>query len=393
LKEKFLQAALKSDFYKKKLDGLRLDHWEEIPFTTKKELREAEAYSLLGTDIANIATYHETSGTTGKPTSCWYSHADVMREAKNLIDSDVALNENDLVLNRFTFTVAVASFIFYWACQQARAGHICLAKSAVSTPSRVLDVMMRTNPSILVDIAYELERLAGAAKRLGLTIPNANLRAIWVAGEMVPPARKKWLEKLWGVPVFGLFGTTETGGLFVTCKNGHFHLDNPNVFVEVVDDEGRPLGFNERGNFVISTLREGMPVLRYANEDLVEIREGTECGCGRTEPILIHYGRKEDFMEVNGRIFTLYDLMNIVYELPDVPMAWRFHVSNQDLKFEYQTYDGTVDDPKRTEMEAILRDKLGCKVQAYHSEIIPEASLVQPSALTKFAYLIRQSRQ
>ncbi|WKB36119.1 hypothetical protein QS257_02285 [Terrilactibacillus sp. S3-3] len=99
-------------FTKKKLAGVALDDWNSIPFTTKDELRRASAYDLLGAPIEEIATYHETSGTTGVPTPSWYSHADTNRELAVILRSKLNLKKDDILLNRFPFAMAIPSFIF-----------------------------------------------------------------------------------------------------------------------------------------------------------------------------------------------------------------------------------------------------------------------------------------
>lgn len=147
--EDFLEMALKSKFYQQKLSGLNLSSWNDIPFTTKPELRNVDTYDVIGVPLDQIATYHETSGTTGTPTPSWYSHHDIEREIEVVLNSDLQLNEKDIVLNRFPFAMAIPAFIIYWTAGKVGAGHIGVDKASMITPDRrVIEIIERTNPSV-----------------------------------------------------------------------------------------------------------------------------------------------------------------------------------------------------------------------------------------------------
>jgi phenylacetate-CoA ligase len=384
---KFVTSAMRSEFYRKKLQDHPLTEWDDIPLTQKHELRDADPFSLLGTSLDNIASYHETSGTTGRPTPSWYSYQDVENEARIVVESDLKLSPQDFILNRLTFTVAVASFIGLWAAQRAKSGHVSMAKSGISTPLRVLDVMDRTRPTIIMEIPFEMELLAGVRNKLQRPIPKT-LRALLLAGELISPARKRWLEKLWGVPVFGLFGSTETGGLFMTCHKGHYHVDNPNVLIEVLDEEGRPVGLDQPGELVVSTLREGMPVLRFANHDKVELKSASHCGCGNPHPVLIHYGRREDITWIGGKPWTFYEIQELVYGMSHIPMLWRLKVNHSSVMFMYQSYDLAPNLQAEHAMQEELEASFGVPVEVQYVELVSKEELFRPSSLTKFKYIV-----
>ncbi|XJZ26924.1 phenylacetate--CoA ligase family protein [Bacillota bacterium Lsc_1132] len=388
----FVDVALKSNFYTEKLAGLNLENWLDIPFTTKNELRNVDAYDVLGTTIDQIATYHETSGTTGKPTPSWFSHKDIEQEANVVLHSSLQLHENDIVLNRFPFAMAIPSFIIYWAAAKAGAAHIGVDKASMVTPDRrVVEIIERTNPSILTMLPSEAEKLYEVGKQMGVLLPNPNLRALVLAGELTTPQRKNYLEKLWGVPVYLLFGSTETGGLFMSCENGHYHLNHSNALVESVDENGYPLGNGLKGNCVISTAREGMPLLRYYNQDVIELRDGSTCGCGQTEPIMIHYGRKEDIVHLPNKEVTFYDLQEAVYSLENIPFMWKVKVFQEHVQFIFQ-YTDKVKPSKKIIEEEISR-KLGFDVEVLLSDIFPLQKLTEKPAYGKYAHIERETKE
>lgn len=382
----FIEAALQTNFYQKKLAGLNLESWKDIPFTTKDELRNVDTYEVMGVGPERIATYHETSGTTGTPTPSWFSHEDVQQEIEVMLRSDLNLNEKDIILNRFPFAVALPAFIIYWAAQEVKAGHIGVEQWSNVTPlRRAVDIINRVDPTILAIGPSEAVKLYQTGKQMGQQFPSPGLRALILAGELVSPARKKYLEKLWGVPVYLLFGSTETGGLFVTCDEGHYHLNHPKVKVEAVDDAGSPVQSNTIGNCVITTAREGMPLLRYYNQDLVEIKNAGSCSCGNEAPILVHYGRKDDSIVVEGKTIRLLDVQEAVYSLSDVPFMWKLKYEDEKVTFILQYVNETTIDLDSIQRQ--LSTKLGIHTSVELQELLPIETLTQMPPFGKSAYI------
>lgn len=389
--EELIKCALKSNFYKKKLLGVNLENWNDIPMTSKQELRQCNPYDLIGIDFNEIATYHETSGTTGKPTPSWYSYNDTDKEADVVMNSDLNLCSEDLLLNRFPFSLAVPPFILYWACQRVKAGHIAVSKSTPITPIiRVVEIIENTHPTIIAMPPAEAEIVAEAAYQKGITLPTPKLRALLLAGDLVSEAKRKHIEKLWGVQVYGLFGSTETGGLLMTCKNGHYHIKHPNIKIEVVDSNCKPLGTNKKGYCLISTGREGMPLLKYFNHDIIEIRDNFKCACGDSSPILIHYGRDDNEIKINKRHFTFEEVQASVYSMSVIPFLWKIHIYNDCLEFDYQlSKKNSETDITEKAISEYLSAKLEVPVIAKCTELITTESLLNKPAHSKFNYMIK----
>lgn len=381
----FIEAALKSPFYKKMLKGSNLNDWSSIPFTKKDDLRNTDSFDLLGVPIDEIATYHETSGTTGTPSPSWYSHKDLEQEVAVVLDSTIQLHKEDIVLNRFPFAMAVSSFIVYWACQKIGAAHIGADKASFVTPhKRIVEIITRTNPTILAMLPSEAEKIYQAAIEMSVSFPQKGLRALLLAGELVSPKRKKYLEKLWGVPVYLLFGSTETGGISMTCEHGHFHLDHPNVKVEVVDDEGYEVDNGHIGNSVLSTAREGMPLLRYYNNDLIELRDGDFCKCSNSNSIMIHHGRKDSMIVWKNEMRSFYELQEAVYSLSTVPFMWKVKANQEKIVFIFQY---VRDHPSIANIKKELILKLGIPLELEYVEIIPLSTLTEVPAYSKYVHI------
>lgn len=112
------------------------------------------------------------------------------------------------------------------------------------------------------------------------------------------------LVEAFGAGVFDTYGARETMLMAAECEahDGLHTMDEGHV-VEVVVD-GRPARPGEIGEVLVTDLHNfGMPLIRYKNGDLAEVREGSPCSCGRglSKPIARVIGRRtEQLRDANG---------------------------------------------------------------------------------------------
>jgi phenylacetate-CoA ligase len=124
-----------------------------------------------------------------------------------------------------------------------------------------------------------------------------SVKFILCSYEFVSVVHRKILERVFGLPVFNLYGSTETGHLLMENERGEMKASLENVFYEIVEPDERGVG-----NLVVTTLtNEIMPLVRYRIGDLAERRE---------EPYATNYlvhGRARDalFRRDGRRVTTL----------------------------------------------------------------------------------------
>jgi phenylacetate-CoA ligase len=95
-----------------------------------------------------------------------------------------------------------------------------------------------------------------------------SLRFILASYEFVSVVHRRILERVFGVPVFNLYGSTETGHLLMENTRGEMKACHEVVFYEVLTPDDRGIG-----ELVVTTLtNRAMPLLRYRVGDLVERR-------------------------------------------------------------------------------------------------------------------------
>ncbi len=110
-------------------------------------------------------------------------------------------------------------------------------------------------------------------EREGIRFPS--VKFILGSYEFVSVVHQKILRRVFGVPVYNLYGSTETGHLLMEDERGEMKASPENVFYEIIEPDERGVG-----DLVVTTLtNEIMPLVRYRVGDLVERCErldGTE---------------------------------------------------------------------------------------------------------------------
>ena len=101
-------------------------------------------------------------------------------------------------------------------------------------------------------------------ERKGIRFPT--LKFVLCSYEFASVAHRKILERVFGVPVFSLYGSTETGHLLMEKERGEMKTGYDTAFLEIAD-----AGPDGIGHLLVTTLtNEYMPLLRYRIGDLVE---------------------------------------------------------------------------------------------------------------------------
>ena len=150
-------------------------------------------------------------------------------------------------------------------------------------------------------------RLALYCEQRGLRFPS--LRFVLCSYEFVSVVHRRVLERVFGVPVFNLYGSTETGHLLMENERGGMKSGHNTAFLEIV--EADPGGV---GELVVTTLtNDYMPLLRYRIGDLAQ-----RCVQPYETSFVIH-GRARDALRAgDGRRVTTWQVDQCFVELPGI---------------------------------------------------------------------------
>jgi phenylacetate-CoA ligase len=131
----------------------------------------------------------------------------------------------------------------------------------------------------------------------GIQFPS--LKFILCSYEFVSVVHRRILERVFRVPVFNLYGSTETGHLLMENERGEMKASLDTAFLEVVEPDVRDIG-----HLVVTTLsNDYMPLLRYRIGDLVEQRTRS-----RGTNYIVHGRAAAALTSADGQRVTTWDV-------------------------------------------------------------------------------------
>jgi phenylacetate-CoA ligase len=309
-----------SPFYRRKLDdaGIRpeqIEHLEDlarIPFTTKEELRAAQAESPPFGDFVcaneiEIIRIHLSSGTTGKPLVMPYTERDAATSAEVGARAAWAagVRPDDTVLHCLSYSFYTGGLSDHAALEATGAAMVPVG---LGQSGRLLELWRDLHPTALFStITYPLH-LAETARERGIDARELGLAKLVVTGEPggQSTATRRRMEELWGASVSDTYGLSDVWGTLAgECeeRNGLHFSGQGTTLVELIEPEsGDPLPIEEgaRGELVFTHLyRQAAPLIRFRSRDVAEVL-GLDCPCGRTGFRFTVAGRSDDMFRVRG---------------------------------------------------------------------------------------------
>jgi len=302
--EKVLAQARLSPFYRHV--GRKMN-WRDVPLTTKEDLRHGYPFGFLAGPRSLIQSYHESSGTEGKPIASYFSEADWRDVASRFLRNAIGLSSKDTFFIKTPYSMVTTAHQAQHAGEMAGALIVPGDNRTSNMPySRTVQLLRDLEITVTWSLPTEvlLWGLAAEANGMSLERDFPQLRAFWVAGEQLSAARKRALSSLWkGKKVFEDYGSTETGSLGGELACGQLHLWSDRILFELLQPNGDFLSKGQ-GRLVVTPLeREAMPLLRYLLDDEVEI---FDCDCGSKLPAAKILGRSGSAITLAGhKVFPL----------------------------------------------------------------------------------------
>jgi phenylacetate-CoA ligase len=341
-----LAQAARTSYYGPRLQGARLESLADLarlPLTPKEDARAASPNGLLAVGPEELFQYHETYGTTGDPTSSWLTRADFQNYATQINHAAFDLRPGDRVLVRFPYAISVPAHIVTQAAHDRGACVIPVStRTTVSPYPRVIKLLKKLEATVMTCLPMEAIWLADVARQMGLNPARdfRHLRALGTAGELLSDARRARIAELWNARVYNLYGCTEAGNMAADCEAGRLHLSWDHFYMEVLDaTTHQPVAPGELGVAVVTTLtRRAMPLVRYVLGDYLRIHTEPRCPCGRTAPVLEHFGRDLNRFTFNGQPWYVRDLENLLLDSPAAAVGnlWLVEVRPAEVRLRVE---------------------------------------------------------
>lgn len=242
-----------------------------------------------------VFTVNETSGTSGIPKSFFLTWEDWERHAEKYARFFVSqgFRTGDRVVVCASYGMNVGANTMTLAARDL--GMAIVPEGKCTFPVRV---MAQYRPTAVIGSVFKLLRLARRMEAEGFPPRSAGVARLVVGGESFAPESRRYLEEVWGCPVYNTYGSTEgtmcgectrQAGLHVPEDLVHFDFYDPGMERFVRD--------GETGRLVYTTLlapgkKAGTLLINYDTEDTCSVVSRERCGCGRTH-MRIAYPRRE----------------------------------------------------------------------------------------------------
>lgn len=262
--------------------------WAHLPVITKREMRTSFPQNFLTTAtsldelVANqqIELEH-TSGTSEERLPVifargWWNEQEERALRLNRFIARV-LDENPQA-RRATLTAPACNGLTcptVWMSQSQRTIGNTLFVNLARIPFVLSDAELRRMADEITTWSpqfLDLDPVHGVwfalfCEREGIRFPS--LRFVICSYEFVSVVHRQILARVFGVPVFNLYGSTETGHLLMENAAGEMKPSYDTAMLEVIEEDSAGIG-----TLLVTTLSNHyMPLLRYRIGDLVQRHE------------------------------------------------------------------------------------------------------------------------
>ena len=305
--------SLRTPFYQKRLtkagiqnpdDIKSLADLKRIPFTTKQDLRDGFPYGFLSIPQDEVVRLHASSGTTGTPTTIYFSRNDLKNWAGFMARCifSTGCTKADVFQNMISYGLFTGGLGFHAGAEEV--GMLVIPSGSGNT-SRQFRLMQDFGTTVVHSTPSFLLHVESKMREEGVKRENLNLKRAFAGAEPYSEDTRKRIEGLLNIDVFNSYGLSEMNGPSVAfecqCKSG-LHIWEDGYIAEIIDPETlENVPPDGRGELVITILcREATPILRYSTRDLTGFIPGP-CPCGRTHRRLYRItGRSDDMLIING---------------------------------------------------------------------------------------------
>ena len=337
--KKAVKTALKTPFYKDRLNGVGIKSAEDlkslkdiqkIPFTTKEDLRAAYPYGLLAVDRNEVVRMHASSGTTGIPTVIYQSQHDLDRWTELTARSLVAVGcgKGDVFQNMMTYGLFTGGLGLHYGAEKL--GMMVIPASSGNT-KRQFQMMKDFGTTVVHATPSYMLHMYSKIEELGFSLNDFNLKKALVGAEPHSEEIRQKIEELFKIDTYNSYGLSEMNGpsvAFECSEKKGMHLWEDSYYLEIVDrDTLTPLPDGETGELVLSILiRTATPILRYRTRDLTSVIPG-KCACGRTSRRINRIiGRTDDMLIINGVNVFPSQIEEVIMRMAEIGTNYRIIV-------------------------------------------------------------------
>jgi len=160
-----------------------------------------------------------------------------------------------------------------------------IALDVANTTASQIDALLKHKPAYLYSYPSQLATLAEYC--ISNNIKILSIQKIICTGESLSNTHKEVIKHAWpNAQIADVYSTEEVSTIAQQCeKENNYHINTENVYIEIVDENGKPCKPYETGKILVTSLvNYATPLIRYEIGDYAEV--GKPCSCGINLPVL-----------------------------------------------------------------------------------------------------------
>ncbi len=256
--------------YRDFVDHRVFDDWNDVPVMQKKDLQKPLTERLSTGFTPKNVYVNKTSGSSGHPfifAKDKFCHALTWAEIYDRFGW-YGLDFNKSLQARFYGIPLDAKGyrkerIKDWLSHRYRFPIFNLSDAKLE---QFLAVFRRKKFDYINGYTSSIVLFAKFLKRKDLTLTEVcpTLKYCIVTSEMLFESDKQLMQEVLGVPVINEYGASELDLIAFENKQGEFVVNSETLFVEILDDENKPVPNGQPGRVVITSLyNKAHPMIRY----------------------------------------------------------------------------------------------------------------------------------
>ncbi|MBQ4257277.1 MAG: phenylacetate--CoA ligase [Oscillospiraceae bacterium] len=363
-----IKALINADsFYGKKLKEAGItevrtpEDFESLPFSEKKDLRDAYPLGLMTAPEEEIVRIHSSSGTTGKPVIIPYTKKDVEDWATMFARcyETAGITSKDRIHITPGYGLWTAGIGFQAGCEKLGAMAVPMGPG---NTDKQLEMMTALKSTVLCATSSYALLLAEEIAKRGIK-DQIHLKKGVIGSERWSQKMRDRISNELGIELYDIYGLTEIygPGIGINCEhNTGMHIWDDFIYLEIIDPvTGKNVPDGEQGEIVITTLvKEGAPLIRYRTHDLSRIIPG-KCPCGREYPrIDVIAGRTDDMMKIKGVNVFPSQIEEVLGTFPEISSEYQIRISHLDGKDTMRIYVETTGDNSFADLSERIAAKI-----------------------------------
>ncbi len=385
--------------YRKKFDAAgvhpddcrSLDDLARFPLTTKDDLRDNYPYGMFAVPVTEARRIHASSGTTGQPTICGYTQADLDTWAGLMARSIEAAGgrPGDVVHVAYGYGLFTGGLGAHYGAE--RLGCTVVPASGGMT-GRQVRLIQDLKPRVIMVTPTYMLTLLDEFEKAGVDARDSSLAVGIFGAEPWTEQMRAEIEERAGLDAADIYGLSEVmgPGVAVECletKDGltvwedHFYPEIIDPATGAVVTDGGP------GEIVFTSLsKQAMPLIRYRTRDLTRLLPGTARPAFRRMARIT--GRSDDMIVLRGVNLFPTQIEELVLRVPGLSPHFQLVLTARDRLDEL-----TVQVEARPELPAGLRDDAAAALAALvqdNAGVRVQVSVGDPGSVERSAGKMRR---